>query len=221
MPQIIRENRPPSFLERLIPTFQQSLNEVSPIVEKRREQDRLGQETARLSELTGFDLSGLSKENLSPFAKEFATQLRPQSGSSDDKDSRKQQQSVAGLEGAMNTVNRMREIRKKGNLGFGSSVTGIFNPEIRKDSGEYKQLGKSLIQFATTIPIRNRLEFETLAESLYDPTITDAEAEGTLDSMERIINNSLSQYSMDGTEASLSQMQQPKKERRPLGSFAK
>ncbi len=98
-----------------------------------------------------------------------------------------QQQIKAGLQ----TVKEMRDIGKKGNLGIGTSVRKVFSGDAAKDAGQYEQLGKSLIALSTTIPIRNRLEFETLAEKLYDPSIRDKEREGVLDAMENILNRSL------------------------------
>jgi hypothetical protein len=94
------------------------------------------------------------------------------------------------LEGALETIQRMRDLRKQDNLGWGSQITRLFSPKARKDAGEYEQLGKSLISLASNIPIRNKQEFETLAERLYDPAISDDEAEGILSAMERIIQNS-------------------------------
>lgn len=96
-----------------------------------------------------------------------------------------------GLNSALDTISRMRSISKKGNLGFGLGIRKLYNPEARRESGEYEQLGKSLIQYASNIPIRNKVEFETLAENLYDPSKTDDEREGILSAMERIIKSSM------------------------------
>jgi hypothetical protein len=118
------------------------------------------------------------------------------------------------LRGALDVVGRMRAIRKKGNLGIGTNYSPF--PETRQQAGEYEQLGKSLIQYASNIPIRNQKEFETLAAELYDPSITDARAEGVLDAMERIINNSLQKF--EGQEGG-SAKPSDKKNRPPLSSF--
>lgn len=109
--------------------------------------------------------------------------------------------SIAGLQGALQTVKDMRGLREKGNLGRGSSFRGFFGGETAKDIGTYEQLGKSLIQYASTIPIRNKLEFETLSSKLYDSTTTDSEAEGVLDAMEKIINDSLSELTDQPTNS--------------------
>ncbi len=75
----------------------------------------------------------------------------------------------------------------------------MFGGETAKHRGEYQTLGNSLISYASNIPIRNRQEFEKLAGHIGDPNITDAEAEGILDGLERIINNSLSGYQQKGS----------------------
>ena len=126
---------------------------------------------------------------------------------------------IAPLQGAMDTLNRMKALRKKGNLGIGSTYS-LFG-ETRKEAGEYEQLGKSLIQYATNIPIRNRIEFETLAENLYDPTTTDAKAEGILNAMERIITNSLQSSGFEGSTSQnkTSNGSTGNNQRPPLSSF--
>ena len=128
------------------------------------------------------------------------------------KGEREREESLHDYEAAADTVNRMREIRKKGNLGRGSSVFGYFGGETAKHRGEYQTLGNSLIQIASTIPIRNREEFKKLAGSIGDPDITDAEAEGILNGLEKIINDSVEKFG--GTEKG-----QVKEKRPPLGSF--
>lgn len=104
-----------------------------------------------------------------------------------NKKTKEDEEKSLSLEQGFDTLNRMREIRKKGNLGRLSGTIGKLHAETRKDRGEYEQLGKSLIQLSTNIPIRNKLEFETLAEKLYDPDITDSEAQGVLNAMERLL----------------------------------
>jgi len=97
--------------------------------------------------------------------------------------------------GALQRLARMKELRATGHLGFSPlSAVGLsrLSPDnVRRSRGEYEQLGKSLISFATNIPIRNRIEFETLAEKLYDSSISDAEAEGIISAMESILSTGL------------------------------
>ena len=107
---------------------------------------------------------------------------------------------IRPLKGALQIVNKMRAIRKKGNLGIGASAIGLWGGETAKDVGSYQTLGNSLISFASTIPIRNKVEFEKLAGHLSDPNITDKEAEGILNEMETIINNSINQYQIGEEE---------------------
>ena len=91
-------------------------------------------------------------------------------------------------EGAVDIVNRMKEIRAGGRLGLMSRIKP--SAATRKDRGEYEQLGKALIGFATKMPggIRNQREFEALATKLYDPNMTDAAAAGLLDAMEMMLS---------------------------------
>lgn len=117
----------------------------------------------------------------------------------------KEEAAQAGLD----IIDRMRKIGTGGNLGRGSSWLKMFGGQAAKDFGEYEQLGKSLIQLSTNIPIRNRQEFETLAHNLYDPTIPDSEREGVLNAIETIIKGTL-----PGQESKL-----PAGERPPLESF--
>ena len=111
-----------------------------------------------------------------------------------DKSTLERKEKLENFQGAIDSVTKMRDLRKKNNLGFGSSVTGLINPEVRKDRGEYETLGNSLISYASNIPIRNKLEFEKLAGRISDPSITDSEAEGILDALESIITNSIKSY---------------------------
>lgn len=116
-----------------------------------------------------------------------------------EKEGGKQNQEVLG---ALDIVKRQRELIEKGNLGPKIAFTGTgrkagstFTKEGIKDRAEYERLGKSLISRATNIPIRNRLEFETLADKLFDPLAKREEMLGSLDAMERILNNSMGIYS--------------------------
>ncbi len=62
--------------------------------------------------------------------------------------------------------------------------------------------------------IRNQKEFEVLAEKLYDPNIRDADAEGILNAMTRIIENSMKAHSSEE-----GQDQNQKQERPSITSF--
>ena len=140
------------------------------------------------------------------------------SEASREKNEREVREKASPYEGALKTVQEMRDIGKKGRLGFGSGIRGLLSKDTRNDRAKYTQLGKSLIQFASNIPIRNKAEFETLAHDLYDPSITDASREGILDAMEAIISNSLRSMSpqMQNEQEPVAPQQ---KERPPLQSF--
>lgn len=110
----------------------------------------------------------------------------------------KTQEKEAPAMAALENLARMREIQKTGHLGgkvnvfgTGRKIGSTFSKEGQRLRSEYERLGKSLIQASTNIPIRNRQEFETLAEDLYDTTKSNEEILGTLDAMERIIKQSL------------------------------
>ena len=134
------------------------------------------------------------------------------------KDQKEMQEKLTPLQTALERVQRMRDIGANKRLGRGSGFLGFFGGKTAKDRGEYQQLGKSLISLATNIPIRNRLEFETLAESLYDPSLPDQEREGVLDAMERIINNSIQNLAISGFEEE-KPVYEKNRERPPLTSF--
>lgn len=165
-------------------------------VAQEKEQKKQEALQKRKSPLLSKALNGeiLTKEEKSLFSPEeqFAiakhNQVREQQ---ERKLNTEREEKIAPLETALETIDEMRKLRQKGNLGRGSGIIGLAGGETARDRGKYEQLGKSLIQYATNIPIRNQLEFETLAERLYDASITDAEAEGVLDAMENIIQNSL------------------------------
>lgn len=121
----------------------------------------------------------------------------------EDKQQQAQNEKIAPFQAGLETVQQMRALRNKGNLGRGSSFLGFFGGETARDRGQYEQLGKSLISLASNIPIRNQMEFQTLAEKLYDPSLTDGEAEGVLNAMERILNQNMQKF--QGKESNVSQ----------------
>ena len=170
-----------------------------------------------------FELSLLGQQKERGFAHEKEMMADKLISAESEKGIKEQQNlisKIAPLQGGIEVLNRMRMLRNRGNLGFGSSIKGLISPETRQDRGEYEQLGKSLISLATNIPIRNQQEFQTLAENLYDPSITDAQAKGILDAMERIISNSMRQFQGADSIGAINPSQQaPQKERPPLSSF--
>jgi len=99
---------------------------------------------------------------------------------------------LSNLRSGLKTVQAMRQLREKKNLGIGASYSPF--SKTREEAAKYSQLGKSLISLASNIPIRNQKEFETMAHDLYDPNLTDAAAKGILDGMEQIIMQGLEEY---------------------------
>jgi|SRR5687767_11852685 len=225
MVQIIQENKRPSFGQKFSNAIGAGLQGGSELMKQYQSNKMNEQAIEAGKQLLGMDISGFDPETRKALIVEGLKQKGAENLQSSkfanemQKNQEKQQQNLAPLQGAMDTLNRMKALRKKGNLGIGSTYSPF--EKTRKEAGEYEQLGKSLIQYATNIPIRNRIEFETLAENLYDPTITDAKAEGILNAMERIIKNSLEAA---GEEVSLTQPSSNKmesNERPPLSSFRK
>jgi hypothetical protein len=138
------------------------------------------------------------------------------------KEKTKYLENVLPLEGALEIIERMEQIGRKGSLGIGTTVRGILSPKARKEASEYERLGKSLISYSTNIPIRNRSEFEVLAEDLFDASLSDASREGILQAMKRILQTSMKQYVQPEDEGM--QTRQPRQpprqqERPPLTSF--
>jgi len=193
--QIIQENRRPSFGQKFSNAVGTGLESGSQLMQGMQAQKRESEAAKTASQLLGFDASSLDPQTrnqlvMEAFKQQGAENLQSNKFAHElQKTQQKQEEGIAPLQGAMDILNRMKGLRKKGNLGIGSNISPF--EQTRKEAGEYEQLGKSLIQYATNIPIRNRIEFETLAENLYDPTTTDAKAEGILNAMQRIIENSL------------------------------
>lgn len=199
-----KHRKPPSFLQSVLGGVaeatpgavnqyfqnrnQQQQNQLQSQEAQRKEQSELARQMQLQQQkyeyerqLKGMDLAGKRQEQQQKMDLEANEKLAP---------------FQAGLE----TLQQMRELRNKGNIGFGSSFTGVFNPETRKDRAAYQTLGNSLISLASTIPIRNKSEFETLTGLLNDPSITLDEMDGVLDSLERIITQNMQQFQSGQSE---------------------
>lgn len=196
--------------------------------EEAKQNQMMQQENEAVKNLVGFDMQGVRdprmRQKLLEMAGDAQQQQQKQAFEMQGKQQKLQQEQeekVVPLKGALERVNEMKYLRKKGNLGRGIGITSLIGGEAGRDKGAYETLGNSLISYATNIPIRNKIEFEKLAGRISDPSITDAEAEGILDSLEQIINNSLAQY-----QPQKEYEQDPnmvgagsKKEKPPLSSF--
>jgi hypothetical protein len=232
-----------SFQESLLGGLEEGLDVYSKYqegkIQKKQQDEQRTKSAAALKQLTGMDLGDLPADLQKTFLQEHLKGQASEKGFGQDMEKirekyrlesegkaadlqGKENDKMAPFQSGLEALNRMKLLRQKGNLGFGSSVKGLFSPDTRKDRGEYAQLGKSLISLASTIPIRNQREFETMAESLYDPSVTDAEAEGILNAMERIITNSMGGEGIGARGPSSQGPQSPQgkpKERPPLSSF--
>lgn len=207
MVQIIQERRNPRTSEKFAAAFQQAAQQIPEMYQKHQmQQEQMrsqGMNREAVKKLTGLDLEDPEMQKIA-LQQGFQGQIRGQEAQMKAQEAAQKLQNekiekFAPIQAGLETINQMRNLRQKGNLGFGSGYLGLINADTRRDRGEYSQLGKSLIQMATTIPIRNKLEFETLAESLYDPDITDAEAEGVLNAMEQILTRSAREMQMTGS----------------------
>ena len=214
--------RKPSALK----NFSNTIGESLQMENQRQEQmKQLAQENEAIKQNFGIDLTGINdpkqRQNIVQQMQQSQNQIQKLSLENqfknqiqNQKQAQENQEKVAPLDSALQTVNDMRNIRKKGNLGRASSITGFFGGETAKDRGEYVTLGNSLIQHASSIPIRNKAEFEKLAGKLSDPSITDDEAEGVLNAMESLINRSLEGFSSQGE-----QPKKNKKSKKPLADI--
>lgn len=206
MVDIIQEQRNPKFADQLMQGLSNvsrtSATEIPRFFGERLMQAEKAKQQAleneQLNQLLGQDISGIQDSDIK---KEIVKNLLQSNV--------KKTQAAAPLQAGLATIHRMRELGSRGRLG--KTITrGLLGGEEAKERGEYEQLGKSLISLATTIPIRNRIEFETLAGKLYDPSIRDKEREGILDAMERIISQNLQQFG-DAHEMQSSVSQQKKR----------
>lgn len=173
------------------------------------QQAQRGQQAENIERMR--DMSRQEIEKLRASHKQEIEEIKGEKGEQENKEN------IVNLQGALQRLDRMRDIRAKGNLGFGSTAFSYFGGKTAKDKGEYEQLGKSLIQYASTIPIRNRLEFETLAGELINANLTDAESEGVLNAMERILNDSLFKAGGSPIETLKEVKLEPARERKKSG----
>lgn len=137
---------------------------------------------------------------------------------------KKDQEKIDEAKGALKIIEDMRQIGARGRLGRGSDIISsipVLGYSTAKDYGEYETLGKSLIQMSSNIPIRNRQEFEVLAHNIYDPTLSDAQREGVLNALEKIIQSSMQERSSGQPSEAPSSIgvATPDAQRPPLSSF--
>jgi hypothetical protein len=204
-------------LQKALPMAQQYYNEYK---DEQKRTAAAENESKSLMENYGINVSGLSPEMRKSVVSEHlkgqnrmelenARNLaKSQQPSANDI---KNKEKLAGYTGALNSINKMKEIGKKGNLGIGTSFWQAIDPNARKDAGEYETLGKSLISFISDIPIRNKAEFEVMAHSLYDPSTSDSKRQGILDGLQFRIEEAMRGYE-DEEEFPLSKKKKLNKE---------
>ncbi len=220
MVQIIQENKRPTFGQQLNEGLGRGLETLQQYQQMAKEQEELQQQQAKqqkfadeVQRLYGIDVSALPLEEMSKFALEgFKGSQKAEETARKFKGEKEEK--LIPLEGALSSIDEMINIRKKGNLGLGVGFrSSIGRGETARDKGAYETLGNSLISYATSIPIRNRVEFEKLAGNISDPSISDAEAEGILTKLRKIIEDSTKQYEEN-------EVTTPKRSKRPdLSSF--
>lgn len=119
-------------------------------------------------------------------SQEFAEKMKLQ-------ESKKKQEDTQKFSTGLETIEQMRSILSRGNVGRGSSLMGFFPGATQRDRGELEQLGKSLIPLvAAGVPIRNQKEFEEYKKIITDPSSPIDRFEGALSGLQRIFEGKLS-----------------------------
>ena len=193
-----KHRKPPSFLQSVLGGVAEAtpgaVNQYFQNKNQKQQQQQQIQETQRKEQSELARQMQLQQQKYG-FEKELAAQnLQGKNQEQQQKLNLEANEKIAPFQAGLQTIGQMRQLRNKGNIGFGSSFTGVFSPETRKDRAAYETLGNSLISLSSTIPIRNKSEFETLTGKLNDPSITLDEMDGVLDSLERIITQNMQQY---------------------------
>jgi hypothetical protein len=108
-------------------------------------------------------------------------------------DTRKKKEEDFKFQTGLETIEAMRQIVSKGNVGRGSGILGFFGGETARDRGELEQLGTSLIPLvAAGVPVRNRQEFEKYSKIITDPSSPEDQLIGALNGLEKIFKNKVS-----------------------------
>lgn len=173
-----------SFLTQLGESYFQNQQQKQQAENQKREDEVI-------SQLIGQDVSGIRDPAMRKLIVENTLKGQAESQKSFMQQMQQQQEKSVPLKAGLDTISRMRQLGSKDNLGRGTGFRALFGGETSRQKGEYEQLGKSLISLASNIPIRNQAEFETLSAKLFDASLPDAERDGILNAMERIIKGSL------------------------------
>ena len=90
------------------------------------------------------------------------------------------------------TLNQMKEILNRGNIGWGSGLKKYLSSAVASDSAEYAALGRSVIPLTTAgLRITNKNEFEEFKKVITDPTAREAEIEGAINGLMSIFTRKL------------------------------
>jgi len=151
------------------------------------------------------NLLGLEDEEISQFGRLSPEQQKGYLEVFKQQQKQTPKESKQAYNKGLNIIGEQRKLLKSGHLGpvvgLGKrDISSTFTKEGRKSRAKYEQLGKSLISMASNIPIRNREEFKTLADKLFDPTMDQAKIEGVLDAMQTILEEGLAESGMERRE---------------------
>ena len=164
------------------------------------------QQNEAIQRLLGHDVSGLSSDLQKTFVQEM---LKSQGKQQESQFAHqiKEQERIQPLQNALQTLERQKQLLASGHLGPAFSPTfqgrkagSTFSPEGQKTRAEYSRLGKSLIAAAAPLIIRNKAEFEKYAEGISDPSASQAEIEGNIKGLERIIRQNMGEKVGDENE---------------------
>lgn len=200
MVQILEDQ--PSFASQLL---QSSMGTGRALGKELLGQHLENQSRRKFSDQYGLDLP---EDARNEFYKEFAKNKAKNmfGGGVSDKDKTRLASALQGLE----TIKRQKERLDTGHLGSKVALVGTgrdwgstFSGEGRKVRAGYEQAGKELIQLASTLPIRNKEEFLTLGEKLYDTTLSQEEISGILDEMESHVKDAISSISGGNQNSSM------------------
>jgi hypothetical protein len=237
MVQVLPERAPkprnPDWRDALVAALQggaQGYEKGSELRSLQEEKNRLTGERNAENEafkLRGIDLSNIQDAKLRNLVASAELQgkrekenIQERIKQSEPKELKKKQEEESKISNALNSVQEMKNIRKQGNLGLGTGLWSKLGGKTAKDKGKYETLGKSLIQYVSSIPVRNRAEFEEFAHGLTDANISDAEAEGILDSMEQLLNNAImGETREEFQDHPVAKSYQGKQKKRPLSAF--
>jgi len=211
MTDTIKAKRKPSTAQRFNEVINRGMEELGNYRQQQVQQLQMNQRNKALQQLTGQDLSGLSDDQQNLAVKysmenqnqrmKYENDQRQKANELQGKQKEKafelegkKKEALAPFEAGLETIDQMRKIGEKNNLGRGSGLWAMAGGETARDKEEYERLGKSLISLSSNIPIRNKSEFETLAHDLFDSSLPDQAREGILNAMENIIKRNMSQY---------------------------